>query len=594
MADYGGNVMYEWDLSPLYTGFESESFKNDSEKLFGMVEEMLKSFEDNQGKKNPEEFLTMILKKQEELNALSSKVYGFISLSLSANTQNTEAKKAMVRMQQLSPKFALLDNRFQNYVKNIENLDDVISKNSFLKQYSFIIHEAKEEMAHTMNEELEVLTSDLIQNGSSLWSQMQRHLTSTAEIEFRGEKKSLSQIRNLAYSSDPEIRGEAYEKELEIYKRIEDAMSFSLSGIKGEVNTLYKRRKFPSPLAETLFHARMKHETLDALLKAMVDSLPAFREYLNHKAKMLGHANGLPWYDLFAPMGKSDKKYTIEEAQAFILKQFQTFGNELKDTAKKAFDNNWIDYLPRKGKVGGAFCSNNRGIKQSRILSNFGGEIGDVITLAHELGHAYHGEQIFKEAPLNGHYTMPVAETASTLCETITKKAAYKEAQTKAEKIHILEQDLQDSTQVIVDIYSRFLFEKSVFEARTESIPSAKDLNELMVKAQKEAYGDGLDPDVLNPGMWINKSHYYSSGLSFYNFPYAFGLLFAKGIYAKYTEEGESFVEKINQLLRATGKMKVEEVAKLINIDLSDSSFWEAGLSTIKEDIDEFIRLTSE
>lgn len=415
-----------------------------------------------------------------------------------------------------------------------------------------------------------------------------------AEIEFRGKKLSLTEIRNLAYSSDPEERKEAYFKELEIYKNIEDAVSFALAGIKGEVNTMVKHRKFASPLDEALFKSRMKKETLDALLEAMKESLPVFRKYLRHKAKLLGHKNGLPWYDLFAPLGKSEKKYTVEEAQEFILKQFGSFSPDLRALAEKAFKNNWIDYLPRKGKVGGAFCSNNLALKESRILTNFGGEIGDIITIAHELGHAYHGEQIFKEAPLNSHYTMPVAETASNLCETIAKKAAYREAESKEEKIHILETDLQDSTQVIVDIYSRYLFEHSAFEARKQSLPSAKDFNRLMLEAQKEAYGDGLDPECLNSGMWINKSHYYSGGLSFYNFPYAFGLLFAKGIYAKYLEEGSAFVPKLDNLLRATGKMKVEEVAKLVGIDLSDPSFWKAGLDTIASDIDEFIRLTSE
>ena len=207
-----------------------------------------------------------------------------------------------------------------------------------------------------------------------------RHMTSMAEIEFRGEKRSLTEIRNLAYSNDPEVRKEAYYKELEIYKNIEDAVAFALAGIKGEVNTLSKYRKFDSPLAEALFKSRMKKETLDALLEAMKESLPIFRKYLRHKAKLLGHENGLPWYDLFAPMGKSEKKYTVEEAQEFILKHFGSFSSELRDLAEKAFKNNWIDYLPRKGKVGGAFCSNNRAIKESRILTNYGGEIGDIIT----------------------------------------------------------------------------------------------------------------------------------------------------------------------------------------------------------------------
>lgn len=586
--------MYRWDLTPFYEDFKSSSFQDDCKKLFTLTDALLAYFGDEEAKKNETEYLENLLKKQEEISKLTSRVFGYINLNLSADTQNAEAKQELVKMQALSGKFALIDNKFKMHLDGIKNLEEIVSKSAYLQEYQFLLSEAKEELAHTMSAELEVLSSELRQDGSSLWSQLQRHMTSMAEIEFRGKKLSLTEIRNLAYSSDPEERKEAYFKELEIYKNIEDAVSFALAGIKGEVNTMVKHRKFASPLDEALFKSRMKKETLDALLEAMKESLPVFRKYLRHKAKLLGHKNGLPWYDLFAPLGKSEKKYTVEEAQEFILKQFGSFSPDLRALAEKAFKNNWIDYLPRKGKVGGAFCSNNLALKESRILTNFGGEIGDIITIAHELGHAYHGEQIFKEAPLNSHYTMPVAETASNLCETIAKKAAYREAESKEEKIHILETDLQDSTQVIVDIYSRYLFEHSAFEARKQSLPSAKDFNRLMLEAQKEAYGDGLDPECLNSGMWINKSHYYSGGLSFYNFPYAFGLLFAKGIYAKYLEEGSAFVPKLDNLLRATGKMKVEEVAKLVGIDLSDPSFWKAGLDTIASDIDEFIRLTSE
>jgi len=586
--------MYRWDLGAFYGGFASPAFQEDCEKLFQITDALLAYFEDREAQADKKGYLENLLKKQEELNILSSRVFGFIHLNMSADTQNPEAKQAYVKMQALSGKFALIDTKFKTHLSTLEDLEGLVEDSPYLRKYAFLLAEAKEEIAHTLSADLEYLASELRQNGSSLWSQLQRHMTSMAEIDFRGKKLSLTEIRNLAYSSDPEERKEAYFKELEIYEKIEDAVAFALAGIKGEVNTMVKHRKFASPLDEALFNSRMKKETLDALLEAMKESLPVFRKYLRHKAKLLGHENGLPWYDLFAPLGKSEKKYTVEEAQEFILRQFGSFSEDLRNLAERAFRNNWIDYLPRKGKVGGAFCSNNLALKESRILTNFGGEIGDVITIAHELGHAYHGEQIFKEAPLNSHYTMPVAETASNLCETIVKRAAYREAESRAEKINILETDLQDSTQVIVDIYSRYLFETAAFEARKTSLPSAKDFNRMMIEAQKESYGDGLDPEFLNPGMWICKSHYYSGGLSFYNFPYAFGLLFAKGIYAKYLEEGSTFVPKLDTLLRATGKMKVEDVASVVGIDLTDPSFWRKGLEKIGEDIEEFIRLTTE
>ncbi len=214
-----------------------------------------------------------------------------------------------------------------------------------------------------------------------------------------------------------------------------------------------------------------------------------------------------------------------------------------------------------------------------------------MITLAHELGHAYHGDKIFNESILNASYTMPVAETASTLCETIVKKAAIKDAQDE-EKIFILEQSLMGSTQVIVDILSRFIFEKNVFEQRMNTPLSVDKLKTMMLDAQKEAYGDGLDQETLHPYMWINKGHYYRGSLSFYNFPYAFGLLFAKGIYAIYQEKGQDFVPKIDHLLQKTGQMDVEDVAQLIGIDVTKKAFWDKSLKVIKEEIDLFLDLT--
>jgi pepF/M3 family oligoendopeptidase len=586
--------MSTWNLNALYLGFDDPNFTNDVEKFKETVEKALAYSHTIDDNDNYRDVLYNLLKLFEELELVAGKVFAYISLNLSSDTGNVTAQNYRVQLQQYSAKITLLNSKLLKYVAQIPNLDDVINSDEFLKAHSFIIREQKEFAKHQMEPELEVLATRMSQNGSSLFNQMQRYLTSTAEIEFRGKLLSLSEIRNLASDSDPEIRKQAYEAELQIYKKIEDAMSFAINGIKGEVNTLTEMRGFENVLEEALLKSRLKKETLDSLLEAMRDYLPEFRKYLRRKAEILGHQNGLPWYDLFAPMGASSTKYSIEEAQEFILNNFATFSEDLRNLAKRAFEEEWIDYFPRKGKVGGAFCNNLRAIKQSRILTNFTGSIGDVVTLAHELGHAYHGDQIFNESILNSAYTMPVAETASTLCETIAKKAAFKAATNDDEKLHILETELQDSTQVIVDIYSRYLFESNLFEARKSSIPNAKRLNEMMLESQKEAYGDGLDPEYLNSGMWICKSHYYSGYLSFYNFPYAFGLLFAKGIYAKFLEQGQKFVAQVNKLLRLTGQMTVEDAAKTVGIDVTDPTFWRNGLEVIKEDISYFLKITED
>jgi len=335
----------------------------------------------------------------------------------------------------------------------------------------------------------------------------------------------------------------------------------------------------------------MKRSTLDALISSMKDYLTHFHKYLKRKATLLGHDGALPYYDIFAPVGESSKKFTIEEAMEYIYVNFRTFSTEMEDLARRAYNEEWIDFTPRSGKRGGAFCSNIHPLKQSRILTNFSGSFGNVITLAHELGHAYHGDQIFKERITNASYTMPVAETASTFCETIVKNAALKDAE-KDEKIFILEQSLKGSTQVIVDILSRFIFESKVFETRKQTPMNERMLNEMMLSAQKEAYGDSLHEDYMMPYAWLNKPHYYRGSLSFYNFPYAFGLLFAKGIYAEFIKQGTPFVDKINLLLQKTGQMSVEDVASLVGLDLSSKAFWNSSLDVIVEEINLFLELT--
>ncbi|MBQ4353819.1 MAG: M3 family oligoendopeptidase, partial [Clostridia bacterium] len=440
----------------------------------------------------------------------------------------------------------------------------------------------------------EALFAKMNISGASAWSDLQSSLTSSLKADYRGESITLSTVRNLAYDPDQSVRRDAYEAELKACETIEDSVAFSLNSIKLQVLSECALRGYESPLAKTLYHSRMKKETLDALLSAMEDYLPHFHRYLRAKAKALGHENGLPWYDLFAPMGKSDMKFTAKEARDYLLAIFAQFDSELHDMVKQAFDENWIDFYPREGKVGGAFDCGVPSAKQSRVLTNFDGSFSDVVTLAHELGHSFHDRCVFPHSILAQDYTMPVAETASTFNEQVIVSRAIELAKDKDEKLALLESQLQDACQIICDIYSRYLFETSVFENRPSEFMSAERMCELMLDAQKKAYGSGLDESCMHRYMWLVKGHYYSGGLSFYNFPYAFGGLFAKGLYAKYLREGEAFVPMYKKLLYSTSVMDVEECAQIAGIDLTDKAFWEAGLESLAQQIDEFCALLEE
>lgn len=589
--------MNEWSLDILYKSYEDDTFKHDFAKLDEVIENCnayAKKISDSQDCKAKEIVgitLKTILQQMEEFQLLSSKLGAYISLRQSTNTTDAQTVSLMNQLNQKCSGISKTIASYNHYIASIEDLKAYIAQDDYLKEYAYLLRTTKEDASHLLSDEVEEVISKMNISGGSAWASLQEYLTSTVEVDYKGEKTTLSQIRNMAYDSDASIRKSAYEAELAAYDKIKDAVAFSLNNIKAQVNTECELRGYASPLDMTLHQSRMKKETLDAMLEAMDTYMPKFHAYLKRKAELMGYTNGLPWYDLFAPMGEDDKKYSVDEAKEYLLKHFTPFASDMADMMQSAFEDEWIDFFPRKGKVGGAFCANLPYLKQSRVLTNYDGALGDIVTLAHELGHAYHGMMIENHRILNTNYSMPVAETASTFNENIIMNAAIDEAEGKL-KIALIDNQLQDLTQVMCDIYSRFLFEKEVFENRKTKFMFADELEEIMIHAQKVAYGDGLDPNFLHPYMWVCKSHYYSPALSFYNFPYAFGALFARGLIVKYQEEGETFVENYRQLLKATTISDVEDVAKMANIDITDKNFWESSLQTCAKRIDEFLELT--
>lgn len=584
-----------WNLDELYTSFNSKEFQDDMHKCEEYLIKVDNFTLENLNKKDKtlklEEYLTFY----NEFYNLIFKLYSYSYLNFSVDTKCSDALKGIETIEDIMSKVAKPIAAMEKSIGDIEDLEGIINSSTLLKEHEFFLKEIKNKSRYILSKEEEAVVAKMKTTGSSAWEKLQELLTSNlmVDIEVSGkeEKLPLTVVRNMAFEADSEARIKAYKAEIAAYSKIEDSVAAALNGIKGEVITVADMRGYESPLEETLMRSRMDRESLEAMLGAMKESLPKFREYFKRKGELLGHKNGLPFYDLFAPMGKLNKKYTYEEAEDFVVENFNTFSKSLSEFAKGAFENNWIDAEPREGKVGGAYCMNLHCIGQSRIMSNFGGNFGDIITLAHELGHGYHGYCLNNESAINSEYPMPIAETASTFCETIVKKAAVKNA-SKEEAFAILENELQDCSQVIVDILSRYIFETEMFKRRKDGSVSVQELKEIMLKAQEEAYGDGLDKEYMHPYMWLCKSHYYSAEANFYNFPYAFGLLFAKGLYAEYLKRGSSFAEDYAKLLSITGKNNIADVTMTMGIDIHSVDFWRSSLKMVEEDIDTFIKLS--
>ena len=579
-----------WNLDRIYKGFDDPAYAADLEAMKQLVADFT-AFTSQLADMDPVAGLRRGVEYQEKLADLG-KLFGYANLRSATDANDPEPGSWLGRIMAVRSGMAAPSAAFNAWIVSLPDLMELVRGDEYLRDYEFYFAGKLESAQYQMSGQAEAVMAKMSMSGGSAWGKLQSYLTSTVPVSYRGTTTNLSAIRNLAYDPDPQVRKDAYEAELACYEAIKEPVAHALNAIKLETISQCQLRGHESPLDRTLFGSDMKRETLEAMLSAMDEYLPKFWQYLKAKAKALGYENGLPWYDLFAPMGDASATFTPEEARDFLVKQFATFDEELTRMVARAFNEDWIDFYPRSGKRGGAFCSNVRSIGESRILTNYDGMFTDVVTLAHELGHAFHNQCVRDHRPLNQGYSMPVAETASTFNECVVMNAAIAAAQTKEEKIALIESQLQDATQIICDIYSRYRFETMVFANREKRFMNADTFCGFMLDAQKQSYGDGLDHSVLHPYMWVCKNHYY--GPTFYNFPYAFGGLFARGLYAQYEKEGAAFVPKYKKLLNTTPLAKVEDVAKVADIDLTDKNFWRSALQTIADRIDLLVNLLEE
>ena len=575
-----------WDLTPLYESLDAPEFASDLEGMEAAVK-ALEAFTKTLPRQDHAQALLEALGLEERLEELVYKLAGYASLVQAADTRNSRAMSAMGRIDGLYAAAAAPMAAVKEWIGSLEDLDALTAQDEKLHDYAYLLKRIRKDKVHQLPGIGEEVAAKL--SRSDAWADMHQHLTSTVAVSYRGETTNLSAIRNLAYSADAAVRKDAYEAELKCYDAIKDPVAFALNSLKLKTITMAQLRGYESPLDMVLQDCDMRPETLDAMFGAMDEYLPRFWQYLRAKGKLLGHENGLPWYDLFAPVGQSGRTFTTRQARDYLVEVFSRFDEAEAGMIARAFDNAWIDFFPRDGKAGGAFCAGVEWLGESRILTNFDGQMGDVVTLAHELGHAFHNENIRTHRPLNRSYSMPVAETASTFNECVVMAAAIGDAADDAEKMALIESQLSDATQVICDIYSRFRFEREVFRRREQEFLNADALCDIMLRAQKASYGDGLDAAALHPYMWVCKSHYYGS--TYYNFPYAFGALFARGLYAQYEKEGAAFVPKYKKLLYTTTVASAEDTARVAGIDLTDRNFWRGALDIIAKQIDLFCAL---
>ncbi|MBX3002790.1 MAG: M3 family oligoendopeptidase [Anaerolineales bacterium] len=601
-----GNVP-RWDLSNVYSSLEGPDFKASVADLETQLAEMDAYLAEHKIQKNPHgpvqtsvdaqaTVLSTMLDKLNKAMRLYGTLNAYIASFTTTDSFNQTARRIESEVEQYGVRLRKIDVSVRGWVGSLSagQLAELTRRPGTLAEHSFYLQEMHAQSGYLMDAKEEALAAELSLSGSNAWGKLQNTTNSQLSVEFKLDGKlqklPMPALINLRSHADPEVRRRGYEAEIAAFDTVKEVYAAAMNGVKGEVNTLNQRRGRSDALHASIDTSRIDRQTLDAMMEAMQDSFPTFRRYFKAKAKRLGKKS-LAWWDLFAPMGSMDRTYTYQQARDFILEQFGNFSADLQALAQRAFDNNWIDAEMREGKSAGAFCMEVPGVDESRILANFDGSMDQLSTLAHELGHAYHNECLVGKTYLQATTPMTLAETASIMCETIINNASLKLAQTPGEKLAILENQLLNASQVVVDITSRFLFEKEVFERRAKAELSADELCEIMERAQLATYGDGLDPKQLHKYMWTWKPHYYYAGFSFYNYPYAFGLLFGTGLYAIYQQRGAEFTKDYRDLLASTGLGDAATLAQRFGINIREKKFWQDSLAVIGQQIEEYVNL---
>ncbi|MGD7023194.1 M3 family oligoendopeptidase [Rossellomorea vietnamensis] len=583
-----------WDLDVFFEGGSSSpQLRNHLETLDEKKAEFAKKEKEFKAPQSKEDsvHVASLIEEAKEIMLYLRQAGAFIGCLEAQDMKDRKANSLRGELTTASADFQVSFNSFQQKLSETpENIWEELLQTDSLSQLTFVLNEWREKAMDKLSSEEEALIQALSIDGYHGWGQMYDTIVGSMEIPYNGEMLSIGQANNLSSHQDEKVRKDIFESLEKAWTEKEELFAKTLNHLAGFRLNVYKKRGWEEVLKEPLEYNRMQQETLDAMWGAISKNKAPFVKYLDRKAKLLGKEK-LDWHNMDAPVAESNSTMTYNEGAEFILKHFERFGSEMASFAKKAFEDRWIEAEDRAGKRPGGFCTSFPQSEQSRIFMTYSGSMSNVATLAHELGHAFHSHALKPMHTLNKNYAMNVAETASTFAEMIVADAAVKEAQTKEEKIALVEDKLQRSVAFFMNIHARFLFETRFYEERKNGLVSAERLNELMTEAQKEAFAGGLQE--THPHFWASKLHFYISGVPFYNFPYTFGYLFSLSIYAKALEANENYEEKYMALLRDTAVMSVEDLAmKHLGEDITKEAFWEKGIALCINDVEEFLSLT--
>lgn len=587
-----------WDLDAMYQGgVTGNAFQEALETLVQKRDALIKDMQafDINATGAPATFADIIDQADQYLNHFTTLIT-YAQMASDADMRDEAASAAINKVATLNQAYEIARKGLD---KQLATLSDAAFQDFLaeprLAEIAFTLEEDRRDAKRLLDDQAEALLSELQIDGLSGWSNTYSTtasvMTISVDLDDGHHDYSVGQAMNNMYADpNPENRAKIFAAWEETFAQYGPVFADVLNHLAGYRLTTQKAHGYNNFMEEPLEYNRIKAETVEAMWEAVAANKDTFVQFLNRKKALLG-LDELNWQDVDAPLDFEDTKpttFTYDEAADFVVENFRTFGDKLADFAQSAIDKRWIEAEDRSGKRPGGYCTETINEDETRIFMTFTGSRNDTSTLAHELGHAFHSDVLTSEAPSNQAYAMNVAETASTFAETIVANANLKQAKSKYERLQLLNAKMENAIAMFMNIRSRFLFETAFYTERQDGFVSESRLNELMTKAQEEAFGGAIND--LHPHFWASKLHFFIDDVPFYNFPYTFGYMFSLGIYAEYLKAPEGFEERYIALLKDTGRMTTEELAmKHLGADLTKPDFWQAAIDLAATDVKEFL-----
>ncbi len=589
-----------WSVADVHESFESRSFVDALEQVAADSTRLTALFDQHdirQCRPRPVtaadgEAADAVIRGLNDTELRTNLVGAYVYATVSTDSFNETAQGLLSEMEVFESHQRPLLGRLAEWVSSL-GVDALAEVSTEVAEHRGPLTFLAARAAHQMAEDQEGLYAELSTTASSAWGRLHSDMTSQlseiVDLPTGSQSLPMAAIRGLATDADPNVRKAAHDAEMRAWPTVAVACAAAMNAVKGEANIINARRGWSSPIEASLFSNNVGRATFDAMQSAVDASLPDFRRWMHVKSRLHGHSGAMPWYDLFAPLPFAPNAISWSDGLDIVRGAFASYSPRLGGLVDRAVDEQWIDAGPREGKRGGAFCmpfSDDR----SLVFLNWNGSVDSAQVTAHELGHAYHNTQLAHRTALQRHMPMALAETASIFCETLVVEEGLTHL-TGRDRLALLDVNLLGAVQTVVDIRSRWIFETEVFARRQRRTIGVSEFNEMMLSAQADAYGDGLDHSTAHPYMWAVKPHYYSS--HFYNWPYTYGLLFGLGLFAKYRDDPQRFQLSYDDVLSRAGMSTAEELGAVFGFDVSDEAFWTASLDVLRGHIDQYIALAT-